>query len=1108
MKLKDNHIFHPLNTIFFILFLLIPNSSLSSNVSKILILNSYHKGYIWTDHLIEGIEKTLDENMETFELYYEYMDTKRIHKEEYFDKYSEILNLKYRNTKLDGIIASDDDAFQFLLKRGEVLFKNTPVVFCGVNNFQESMIHGKDNFTGVVQYADIKETIDLALNLHPNVNKIFVISDATITGKGYQKDVINASKEYNYLEFIYLDGKDLTHAELLKKVQEIPINSIILLTLWVNDRNGEFWPLSKGMPLISNLSKVPVYGVIDEPLKYGLLGGKIQSPWYQGKKAAEILIRIIKHKVSPNVIPVERRSPNQYMFNYNQLKRWKIPESKLPEYSIIEDIPETFYSKYKIQVWLAISIFAILLVLIIGLSFSIIRHRRTSRFLRESEEKFKAITTSALDSIFIKDLNRHYTYINPFMVKILEASEEYLLGKRPEEIFDKEYAEIINELDARSFRGENVNEVRTISINNKKYIFNTIQVPMYDSKGNIIGITGIVRDLSEYIRAERSLKQIEWLLTRNAKSLEDMYNSSYTDLVALNKNKLILDSVGRDVLRDIVSEYLVLLETSSAIYEKNGDYACGLFSSSWCKHLFEASKNLCSSDNDEDALKSGKWLCHESCWQDASKSAIETGKPSDIECHGGIRIYAVPIICSNGEIIGAINFAYGDTPKKISKIKEIAEKYQENEKNLETYANEYESRPKFLIDVAKNRLLSSAKLIAEIVERKQAEITSDKLEMQLRQSQKMEAIGTLAGGIAHDFNNILTIIIGNIELSLDSVPEYNRAYNCLTDAKTASIRASEIIKQILSFSRQSQIGRAPINIKSLINESLKLVGNFLPSTIKIETDFMNINDLVLANPNQVNQVMLNLCANASTAMEDEGTLKIKISKISQDSDDCQTVRELNPMDYIKVSVSDNGCGIDPKIIDRIFEPYFTTKEVGEGSGMGLSVVYGIIKSYGGAVNVESQIGKGSTFNLYFPIYQETHKTDEIESTTINSEKNERILFIDDEDMLVEYAEKVLTHLGYNAQCQNDPIEALELFRSDPYKFDLVITDMTMPGLTGNKLSVEILKIRPDIPIILCTGYSDKIDEKKALSIGIKKIVLKPFTIKILSSAIREVLDKK
>ncbi len=392
----------------------------------------------------------------------------------------------------------------------------------------------------------------------------------------------------------------------------------------------------------------------------------------------------------------------------------------------------------------------------------------------------------------------------------------------------------------------------------------------------------------------------------------------------------------------------------------------------------------------------------------------------------------------------------------------------------------------------------------DITERKRMEKEKKKLEARLRQAQKMEAIGTLAGGIAHDFNNILFPILGYSEMLMNDAPDNSDLKRDLSMIFNGTKRARDLVKQILAFSRQREYDLKPIKVHLVVKETLKLIRSSIPATIDIMQNIIDC-ELVMADYTQIHQVAMNLLTNAYHAMEKKGgKLKVTLKEVDLRADD---LKGMPPGTYVRLTVSDTGIGMDQSTIDRIFDPYFTTKKEGKGTGLGLAVVHGIIKSHGGHISVYSEPGKGSEFHVYLPVIKAQQKTKQIEIQPIKK-SNERILVVDDEKMVVEIQQKMLKRLGYDVTSCTSSVEALKAFQANPDNFDLIITDMTMPNMTGDQLAQKIMEIRTDIPIILCSGFSEKMSNEKAKSLGIKKFLMKPVLIKDLSITIRRALDNK
>ena len=382
-----------------------------------------------------------------------------------------------------------------------------------------------------------------------------------------------------------------------------------------------------------------------------------------------------------------------------------------------------------------------------------------------------------------------------------------------------------------------------------------------------------------------------------------------------------------------------------------------------------------------------------------------------------------------------------------------------------------------------------------------------KLEEQLRQAQKMEAIGTLTGGIAHDFNNILAAIVINSDLALFDLSGESGIRNNLEVISKSARRGVDLVRQMLLFSRKSEKKQEILTLTPLIKETFRLLRSSIPTTIQMKLHLETESDAVNADPSQIQQVIMNLCTNAAYAMRGTpGSIDISLQSITFGSTDLPEA-DMHPGDYLVLSVKDTGSGMDEEVRKRIFEPFFTTKPVGEGTGLGLSAVYGIIKNHKGGITVYSEPGRGSIFRVYLPKV-DTGVSVEAETPKPIPRGNERILLLDDEEIVVNSVQNMLQHLGYKVTALLDNREGLKLFSEKPSEFDLVITDQTMPFMTGEELGKLLMRIRPDIPVILCTGYSDLISSEKATAMGFRGFIMKPFTVREGAQLVRSVLDQK
>ena len=417
----------------------------------------------------------------------------------------------------------------------------------------------------------------------------------------------------------------------------------------------------------------------------------------------------------------------------------------------------------------------------------------------------------------------------------------------------------------------------------------------------------------------------------------------------------------------------------------------------------------------------------------------------------------------------------------------------------------------FIVRDREGRITHYKGLVEDITERVQAQEEQKRLEVQLRHAQRMEAISTLAGGIAHDFNNILSAVMGYAQLAQMKVDRESEPYADLKEVVQSANRAKLLIGQILAVGRSQEQERQPMQLKYTVKEALNLLRSTLPSTIEIREVYDKHVGIIDADPTQMHQVVMNLCTNAAHAMREAGgVLEVSLQNAEIGARNAERGTRnaevnLRPGGYLRLTVSDTGCGIAPEIIAKIFEPYFTTKEKGMGTGLGLSVVHGIVSQHGGAITVESEPGKGSKFYVYLPISHTEEEKPVVEKEAPLPKGNERILFVDDEAVLATMVKTMLQSLGYEVASTTSSMEALALFKQDPQRFDLVITDTTMPHMPGDILAREMMTVRPDIPIIICSGHSERMSKEKAKEMGIKAFLMKPIVVRDMAEMVRRAL---
>ena len=508
----------------------------------------------------------------------------------------------------------------------------------------------------------------------------------------------------------------------------------------------------------------------------------------------------------------------------------------------------------------------------------------------------------------------------------------------------------------------------------------------------------------------------------------------------------------------------------------------------------------------EESLSSEKWAEHYGLYSADGKTIMEREDIPLFRAFQGDHIQDVEmvIIQKQGKkyvLLASGQPFYDPQGKKLGAVismHDVTEKKHADEL-LKKAHQELETKVKERTAELKKSYEQLAKEVAE----------REEMAGQLRQSQKMEAIGTLAGGIAHDFNNILSAIIGYAEIAKEDLTESSQSVKDIDKVIVAGKRATELVKQILTFSRKTDQHKITLRVDLIANEALKLLRSSLPTTIDIHTSIEKETGLVLADPTSIHQIVVNLCTNASQAIGNEkGKMEVILKRTNLDPGQVVDKPRVQAGPFLQLTVKDTGMGIDEQTVTRIFEPYFTTKKQGEGTGLGLAVIHGIVEDCNGFIEVESTLGKGTAFHVFLPIVKEeqTVITDKKNKSQIST-GNENIFIIDDEPAIANIGQAMLTRLGYTVTTEIESLEALKKFEKNPDAFDLVITDQTMPDLTGCELAQAMLTLRPDLPIIICSGYSSVVSKDKAYALGIKKFIAKPFSKEELGETVRCVLDE-
>ena len=678
--------------------------------------------------------------------------------------------------------------------------------------------------------------------------------------------------------------------------------------------------------------------------------------------------------------------------------------------------------------------------------------------VRHSEEQYRGVVESSKDAIISIDQKTRIIHWN--------HAAETIFGYTSKDALGKSISIIIPEKYKRQHR-DGVR--RFLETGKPAIIGKTIETQGQQKNGGLIPIE---LSLSAF------QKSSEWIFTS---TIRDVSKRKATQMALLRNhdtqkaiNILLSKSAGNEPLNPILEECLdlILFLPWLTIESKGCIFLLGDEKETL---VMRAQRNLSS-----DVLKRcgkiefGSCLCGKAAVEKKLVFASRIDDRHDILFEGMTDHghYCVPIL-SEDIVLGLINIYV-----------QAGQMYDEN-------------AAEFLKDVAN--------ALAGIIMRRHVEKEKINLQRQIQQTHKMESVGTLAGGIAHDFNNILFPVLGYTEMLLTDIPEDSPWRDSLKGIYAGALRAKTLVKQILTFSRQDKNEMILMKIQPIIKEALKLIRATIPTTIEIKQNIDVDCGVIKADPIQIHQIVMNLSTNAYHAMEKEGgVMEVGVKEIQFGEYDILTP-DMIPGPYVCLTISDTGRGMDKELSQKIFDPFFTTKEIGKGTGMGLSVVHGIVNSMGGTIHVYSEPGKGTKFNVYFPGEKKFLQEQIKHYKTPIKGRREHILLVDDEESIIIMEKRMLERLDYQVTTCTSSLEALEAFRAQPDKFDLVITDMAMPNMPGDKLSAELIKIRPDISILICTGFSETMSEEKAVSLGIKGFLLKPIVMQDLAQKIREVI---
>lgn len=1100
---------------------------------KVLLLNSYHKGLDWTDKITHGVESTLKKAEPPVDIRVEYMDTRHANAPEYYRLLYESYRHKYANSRFDVILSSDDDAFNFLLKNRDDLFPGTPVVFCGVNYFRDSMLAGRDGFTGVVESFDVKSTIDVALKAAPDTRQVYVYVDNTATGIANRKISAEALAAFGsrvegvFIENLYLE-------EIREKGFCLPPGSIVLMMTFPRDMNGLV--SEENLRYVSGKCNVPIYSTWDFFLGRGVVGGMITSGFSQGEAAAKLARRILSGEKAGS-IPVVRESPNRYMFDYAQMRRFGIKPADLPEGSVFLNAPYSLYRNHPEWVWGFGIVIAVLASIIGILIANILRRKKAEDALRESEGRYRTLVETSPDAVVLADIGGRVLMANRKAANIygVESAEEllgldgfgFIVPEERQAAFDN----LKNTLEKNDVR---IAEYTLTRKDGSRFLAELCVSIVTGKDGKPSALIIVARDITDRKRAEKKMRESENRYHILFEELTDaaMLGDAETGMI-LDVNKRAealmgyprLEIIGMhqsqvhppeesEKYRRMFLEHIekrVAREDEGEVVRKGGKKIPVAINASTMTIddrplILGIFRDITERKKAEDALRES---------EEQYRGLVEASSDAIVRFDVSGKILMVNRQCarmcgynSPEEFPGRNIFEFivpEDHERAARNLKKLLDA---GGTLLEEYAVLRKNSTRIPVEANASVIAGGEGKPGGIVVVVRDVTEKRDLEKQLFQALKMEAVGRLAGGLAHDINNYLGAITGFSDLvKMTHGKDETLAKRMDAIAETA-FRASSLIRQLLSFSRRQPTVPEVLNLNVVIQGMETMMRRLIGEDVKLATRLAGNPWNVKADPSQVEQILVNLLVNARDAMPHGGEVVLETGNVEFDEGDTRLPGFMKPGRYLVMTVSDTGTGIPEEIREKIFEPFFTTKETGKGSGLGLSTVYGIVKQHDGYIQVHNRPTNGAVFKIYLSACE-----DQVDPSTASPyllpcarQGSEKVLVAEDNDEVRESTTEILKALGYSVLEASNGEEALLLFEKQRAEIDLLITDVVMPGMDGKGLADRAMALKKDLKVLFISGYPEEvIATHGVLQKGINYLQ-KPFSVSDFSGKIRELFD--
>ena len=1104
--------------------------------NQVLVINSYHPGLSWTDSIMDGIRETFSQSGLDVQLSAEYLDARRHVEPGRARMIREVIAAKLKALRPDIVIASDNAALDFVLAERDRLFRGVPVIFAGINHFEPSMISKYSGITGVAEDLSVAETVALALTFHPETREIVVIGRTSVAADKANRDAFVEAMPRLPRGIAVSFWDDLPASELADRLQSLEKGSVLFLNGLMTDKAGRQMMYGETTSWVRQHSAVPIYSFWDVYLGYGMVGGKLVSGKEQGRKAAEMALNVTSGASADRIPVVNAREVNRYMFDYRELERFDIRLSKLPQGAVVINRPDSLYQSHKglIVAWAAVVL--VLSALVMIFSVLMIRSRRAEEALRQAN----IVVENSSVTLFRWKAREGWPveWVSRNVIQFGYAPEELCSGKvlYSSVIHPDDLDPVVSEVAAYTAAGLNhfVQEYRVVTKGGDVRWVQDRTAVERDASGNAAMYEGIVEDITERKEAERALKEKSEELDRFFTAALDLLCIADTDgyfrrlnpqwqvvlgyPLAELEGRRFLDFVHPD---DVANTLEALGDLSSEkpvtgfvnrYRHKDGSYRWIEWRSYPAdKLVYAAARDITEGKAAEEALKRS-----EEKYRDIFERAVEGIFQST---PGGIFLSVNPSFArmlgydSPEELLeSSVNIAdqLYVQPELRTSFKRALEK---TGSTVTGFEHELRRKDGAVIWVSTNArsvrdsegtILYYEGTSENITPRKRAEEENARLEQRLLQSQKIESLGRLAGGVAHDFNNMLTVILGNIELMKQELPEDHTLTKGVREIEKAAVHSRAITRQLLAFSRKQVIEPKIIDLNESIRRTQETLVRLIGEDIDLRFNPGKGLWKVRFDLSQIDQILVNLAVNSRDAMPAGGNFTIGTENVYVDEAFCWEHPPCSPGDYVLLTVSDDGQGMDNETVSHVFEPFFTTKEEGQGTGLGLATVYGIIKQNQGFVDVKSEPGQGAEFRIYIPRQEgEVEPAGKAEESPAISVKR-TILLVEDNEMVRAMVAAILRAVGHEVVVADSPHAAISLCGNPETKIDLLLTDVVMPVMSGKELSDRIKAMAPEIKVLFMSGYTADV----IINLGLQEevhFIQKPFGPADLARKINEAM---